>query len=150
MSNKKGKTLMEVLEPHFGDDDGTLPCLENLDKPFELDRGDACNLKPVGQHVLILRDAQKENILPSGIILPPEKEDKTDIRFGTVVRIGNGRKLANGKVVPMTVKPGDRVVFMETPFTKLGRAHRIDGIRVDGGRYDLVREIDVIGIIESE
>jgi len=64
-------------------------------------------LKVLGDHVLIKADA--EETTRGGILLPDTAREKP--QRGTVIAVGEGRRLDNGKVVPLELKVGDRVIF---------------------------------------
>lgn len=71
-----------------------------------------------------------------GIIKPASYEDKPEL--GTVIKVGTGRILDSGTVVPLAVKPGDTVYFNKYSTTKFN---------FDGEDYFVVREEDIVGYI---
>jgi chaperonin GroES len=93
-------------------------------------------IKPLRDQVLI--QPLKEEVKKGGILLPDtvlkEKPEK-----GKVVAVGPG-KIVDGKVVPMSVKKGDIVLF-----TKYGP----NEIKVDGKDYLVAREEDVLAIVQK-
>lgn len=95
------------------------------------------NIQPLSDHVLIEAAAQEEKT-KSGIYLP-ESADKERPEQGKILAVGPGKKLTSGKVVPMSVKVGDKVLF-----TKYGP----NEIKVDNKEYLIAREEDVLAIIE--
>jgi len=64
-------------------------------------------LKMLGDHVLVKADP--EETTRGGILLPDTAREKP--QRGTIVAVGEGRRLDNGKLVPLEVKAGDRVIF---------------------------------------
>ena len=94
-------------------------------------------IKPLGDRVLIepLHEEKKKG----GIILP-ETVDKERPEKGRVVAVGAGRIDDNGKKIAMNVKKGDKVLF-----TKYGP----DEVEVDGKKYLVGDEDDILAIIES-
>jgi chaperonin GroES len=64
-------------------------------------------LKVLGDHVLVRPD--EEETTRGGILLPDTARERP--QRGTVMAVGEGRRLDNGKVVPLGVKVGDRVIF---------------------------------------
>ncbi len=87
-------------------------------------------LKVLGDHVLVRPD--EEEATRGGILLPDTAREKP--QRGTVMAVGEGRRLDNGKIVPLEVKVGDRVIF-----SKYG------GIEVkDGDEEYLVLGIDSV------
>lgn len=83
-------------------------------------------------HVLV--KAKKEDS-STGLIKPDQYEDKSEL--GEVVAVGKGRILENGKIVPMTVKPGDTILFGK---------YSTEKIRFGGEDYLILREEDIIAI----
>ena len=95
------------------------------------------NIKPLSDHVLI--EPLKTEEKTSGGILLPETTDKEKSEQGVVIAIGMGKKTEDGKIVPVSVKPGDKVLF-----SKYGP----NEIKVDGKEYLMAREEDILAIIE--
>lgn len=93
-------------------------------------------IKPLGDRVLIepLREERKRG----GIILP-DTVDKERPESGKVIAIGPGRKDEAGKLMPMNIKKGDRVLF-----TKYGPVE----IKIEDKEYLIAREEDVLAVIE--
>ena len=101
--------------------------------------GGSINLQPLGDRVVVERD-ESESRTAGGIVLPDTAKDKP--ARGTVVSVGDGRLLENGKRAPFQVKEGDHVVFStyagdEVPF-KIGERKLL-----------LLHEEDILAIIES-
>jgi len=94
---------------------------------------------PLGDRVLVRpglsEDAKKTK---SGIIIP-ETADKEHPDQGEVIAVGEGKKDEDGKLVPMTVKVGDRVLF-----SKYGP----DEIKVDGEEYYILHEDSILAVIK--
>jgi len=95
------------------------------------------DIKPLSDHVLI-ETIKGEEKTKSGILLPDTIE-KEKPEQGKIIAVGKGRKLASGKVVPLEVKVGDRVIF-----TKYGP----NEIKVEGKEYLIAKEEDILAIIE--
>lgn len=95
------------------------------------------NIKPLSNHILIEPIEPKEKT-ESGILLP-ETAEKRRSEQGKVIAVGPGKRTSSGKVIPMTIKPGDRVLF-----TKYGP----NEIEVDGKEYLIAAEDDILAIIE--
>ncbi len=107
-------------------------------KKSEKGDGGPISLQPLGDRVVLEREESVERTA-GGILLPDTAKDKP--ARGTVVSVGDGRLLDNGKRAPFQVKAGDRVVFSsyagdEVPF-KLGERKLL-----------LLREEDILAIIE--
>ena len=73
-----------------------------------------------------------------GGILIPDTADKEKPQEGKVVAVGDGKVLENGKLQPLSVKAGDRVLF-----SKYGP----NEIKVDDKEYLIAKEEDILGII---
>ncbi len=86
--------------------------------------------------MLVKRKASEEKT-PGGLIVPDAAKEKP--LEGTVVAVGNGRILENGKVIPLDVKAGDQILFGKYAGTEL---------KVDGQDLLMLSEADVLGVIE--
>ena len=95
------------------------------------------NIKPLSDHILI--EPMKTEEKSKGGIFLPETASKEKSEEGKVVAVGPGRITNEGKMVPMAVKPGDKVLF-----TKYGP----NEIKVDGKEYLIASESDILAIIE--
>jgi len=94
-------------------------------------------IKPLSDHILIepVKEPEKTK---SGILLP-ETAEKERPEEGKVIAVGPGRKTEEGKIIPLSVKPGQRVLF-----TKYGP----NEIKVEGKEYLIAKEEDILAIIE--
>lgn len=95
------------------------------------------NIKPLADNVLIEPSAQEEKT-KSGIFLP-ESAKKERPEQGKVIAIGSGKKTSAGKIIPMEVKVGDKVLF-----TKYGP----NEIEINGKEYLIAKQEDILAIIE--
>ncbi len=95
------------------------------------------NLKPISDY-LIVKPLGEESVTKSGIVLP-DTMDKEKPERGEVIAAGPGKRQDNGTVAPMDVKVGDKVMF---------KKYSPDEIKVDGVEYLVIRESDVMLIIE--
>lgn len=95
-------------------------------------------IKPLHDRVLIRRIEQDEKTA-GGIIIPDSAKEKPV--KGEVLAIGPGARDDSGKVVPLDVKVGDVVLF-----TKWGGTE----IKVDGEELLILKESDLIGIVEDD
>jgi chaperonin GroES len=93
-------------------------------------------LRPLYDRVLVRR-VDSENVTKGGLIIPETAKEKP--LEGEIVAAGNGRVLEDGSVRALTVKPGDRVLFAKYAETE---------VKVDGETLLLLREEDLLGIIE--
>ncbi|PIS34424.1 MAG: co-chaperone GroES [Parcubacteria group bacterium CG08_land_8_20_14_0_20_43_9] len=95
------------------------------------------NIKPLADYILI-EPVTAEEKTKSGIFLP-ETAEKERPEQGNVVAVGTGKKTASGKVIPLDVKVGDKVLF-----TKYGP----NEIEIDGKEYLIAREDDILAVLE--
>lgn len=93
--------------------------------------------KPLNNYVLIQR-IEEENKTAGGIIIPDTAREKPS--RGRVVAVGDGAT-ENGTRIPMTVKPNDIVLFAKW-------AASANEVKLDGTDYVLIKESDILGIIE--
>lgn len=93
--------------------------------------------KPLNNYVLIQR-IEEENKTAGGIIIPDTAREKPS--RGRVIAVGNG-DVQNGNRVPMTVQAGDIVLFAKW-------AASANEVKIEGTDYVLVKESDILGIIE--
>ena len=94
-------------------------------------------LRPLHDRILIKRIEEKET-LKGGIIIPDTAKEKP--QEAEVVAVGTGKKTEDGKAVALDVKPGDRILF--------GKYSGAE-IRIDDQEYLIVREDEVLGILEQ-
>ncbi len=94
------------------------------------------NVKPLGDRVVI-KPMEAEERTAGGIVLPDTAKEKP--QKGGVVAAGPGRTLEDGGVSEMSVKIGDVVLFAKYAGT---------AITVDGDEYQIMREADILAIIE--
>jgi chaperonin GroES len=94
-------------------------------------------IKPIADHILI-EPIKVEEKTKAGILLP-ETAEKERPEQGKVVAIGPGKKDRTGKVIPLEVKVGDKVLF-----TKYGPAE----IKVEDKEYLIAKQEDILAIIE--
>ncbi|OGT25740.1 MAG: co-chaperone GroES [Gammaproteobacteria bacterium RIFCSPLOWO2_02_FULL_42_14] len=95
------------------------------------------NIRPLHDRVVIKR-LDEERTSAGGIVIPDTAAEKP-VR-GTVMAIGAGKMLTDGKVVPLAVKKGDTVVFGKYSGTE---------IKIEGQELIVMREEDIMGIIEK-
>lgn len=94
-------------------------------------------IRPLNNRVLIKR-IEELTRTPGGLFLPDTAKEKPI--EGEVLAVGEGRVDDNGKLVPMTIQVGDRIVFSKYSGTE---------IKLDGEEYLLMREDDILGIVEK-
>ena len=94
-------------------------------------------VKPLGDRVLIKHVDEAEQVR-GGIIIPDSAKEKP--QEAVVIALGTGRKDDDGKLVAFNVKVGDLVLISKYGGTE---------VKIDGVTHLLVREDDILGIIES-
>jgi chaperonin GroES len=95
----------------------------------------AAKIRPLHDRVIVKRIAEEEKT-KGGIIIPDTAKEKP--QEGRVVAVGKG-KHEDGKVIPLDVKAGDRILF--------GKYSGAE-IKLDGEEHLILREDDILGIIE--
>ena len=95
------------------------------------------NLKPLDDRIVI-KQSEAEEKTAGGIILPDSAKEKPLI--GKVIAIGPGKLLDDGKRAKMSVKKDDEVIY--------GKYMGSD-IEIDREKYVILRESDVLGIVEK-
>ena len=94
-------------------------------------------VKPLHDRILIKRVEEKETV-KGGIIIPDTAKEKP--QEGEVIAVGGGKKTEEGKVIPLDVKAGDRILFGKYSGTE---------IKIDDVEFLIIREDEVLGIIEA-
>jgi chaperonin GroES len=95
------------------------------------------NIRPLYDRIVVKRVEEQESTL-HGIVIPDSAKEKP--QEGEVLAIGRGKRLENGKLVALDVKAGDRILFGK---------YSGNEIKLDGTEYIIMREDDVLGILES-
>ncbi len=95
------------------------------------------NIKPLDDRILV-KQSEAEEKTAGGIVLPDTAKEKP--QRGTVIAVGPGKMLNDGNRSGMDVKVGDEVVYGKYAGTE---------IEVSGEKYVIIRENDVLGIIEK-
>ena len=95
------------------------------------------NIKPLSDHILI-EPIKEEEKTESGILLP-ETADKERPEQGKVIAVGPGKKTSSGKIIPMDVKVGQKVLFTK---------YAPNEIKVDDKEYLIAKQEDILAIIE--
>ena len=92
-------------------------------------------LKPIGDRVIVQRLGSAEKT-KGGLYLPDAAQEKP--QEGKVIAVGSGRTLKSGKVVPLSVKAGDRIIFGKYSGSE---------ITVDDKEYVFLSEDDILAIV---
>jgi chaperonin GroES len=94
------------------------------------------NLRPLQDRIIVKR-LEEETVTAGGIFIPETAKEKP--QKGEVIAVGNGKKTEDGKILPVDVKKGDKVLFGKYAGTE---------IKIDGQEYLIMREDDILGIME--
>jgi chaperonin GroES len=95
------------------------------------------SLKPLGNRVVV-EPIEQEEVTAGGIVLPETAKEKP--QKGKVLSVGPGDRDEDGKRIPMDVAAGDTVLFAKYAGTE---------IKVDGKKLLILRESDLLAIVES-
>lgn len=94
------------------------------------------NLRPLQDRIIVKR-VEEETKTAGGLFIPETAKEKP--QRGEIVAVGNGKKTEDGKVLPLDVKVGDIVLFGKYAGTE---------IKVDGNDYLMMREDDILAVVE--
>ena len=94
------------------------------------------NIRPLNDRILVLRE-EKEEKTRGGIVIPDTAKEKP--QEGKVVAVGPGKVNEKGERIPPDVKENDRVLFGK---------YAGNEIRVEGIEYSIMREDDILGVLE--
>ena len=98
----------------------------------------AQKIRPLQDRIIVKR-VEEEEKTKGGIIIPDTAKEKPI--EGKVIAVGNGKVLEDGKVRPLDIKAGDRVLFSKYAGTE---------IKLDGVEHLIMREEDILGVIEDK
>jgi chaperonin GroES len=96
------------------------------------------NIRPLYDRIVVKRLDNETEKTASGLFIPDSAKEKP--QEGEVVAVGQGKRGDDGKVMPLDVKAGDRILF--------GKYSGSD-IKMDGNEYLIMREDEVLGVIEN-
>ena len=93
-------------------------------------------VKPLHDRVLVTRLDKKKDEKRGGIIIPDSAKEKP--MEGKVIAVGSGRRLKDGKRVPLEVKVGDRILFGKYAGTE---------VKINDKEHMIIKEDEVLGVI---
>jgi chaperonin GroES len=93
-------------------------------------------IRPLQDRILVKR-IEEEETTKGGIIIPDTAKEKP--QEGKVIAVGKGKVGDDGKLTPLDVKKGDRVLFSKYSGTE---------VNIDGEEHLIIREDDVLGVME--
>ncbi len=93
-------------------------------------------IRPLQDRIIVKRVAEEE-LTKGGIIIPDSAKEKP--QEGKVIAVGKGKVSEDGKLQPLDVKKGDKVLFSKYAGTE---------INIEGEEHLIIREDDVLGVLE--
>src|SRR3954465_454837 len=105
--------------------------------PYPHEKGERMNFRPLHDRVLVRR-VEAEEKSAGGIIIPDTAKEKP--QEGEVVAVGGGAKSDEGKITPLDVKAGDKILFGKWSGTE---------VKLNGEDLIIMKEGDVMGVIEN-
>ena len=93
-------------------------------------------IRPLHERVLVRR-LEEEEVSKGGIIIPDSAKEKP--AEGEIVAVGNGKKTDDGKLIPLDVKVGDKILFSK---------YSGSDIKLDGEEFLIMREDDILAVVE--
>src|ERR1700689_1866636 len=96
------------------------------------------NIRPLYDRIVVKRIEDDTEKTAGGLFIPDSAKEKP--QQGEVVSVGQGKRNDEGKLIPLDVKAGDRILF--------GKYSGSD-IKVDGEEYMIMREDEVLGVLEG-
>jgi chaperonin GroES len=97
----------------------------------------AMKIRPLHDRVIVKR-MEEERKTASGIVIPDTAAEKPD--QGEIIAVGTGKKDDQGKLIPLDVKVGDRVLFGK---------YAGQTVKVEGEELLVMREEDIMGVVEK-
>ena len=94
-------------------------------------------IRPLQDRVLVKRLEEEPEKTKGGIIIPDTAKEKP--QQGKVVAVGKGKVNEDGKVTPLDVRVGDRVLFGKYAGSE---------VKIDGDEHLIMREEDILGVVE--
>ena len=95
-------------------------------------------IRPLHDRVIVKR-IEEERKSAGGIVIPDTAAEKPD--QGEIVAVGKGKKDDNGKLIPIDVKVGDRVLFGKWSGTE---------VKIDGQELLIMKESDIMGVLDEQ
>jgi len=95
-------------------------------------------IRPLQDRVIVKR-LEEEEKTKGGIIIPDTAKEKP--QEGKVIAVGKGKLTEDGKLIPLDVKAGDRILFGKYSGTE---------VKIEGEEHLIMREEDILGVIEAK
>jgi chaperonin GroES len=102
-----------------------------------MERSNKMDIRPLHDRIIVER-LEEETKTAGGIIIPDTAKEKP--QQGKVIAVGKGKRTEDGKLLPLDVKVGDKILFGKYAGTE---------IKIEGQEFLMMREDDVLGVIEG-
>jgi len=96
----------------------------------------AVRLRPLGDRVIV-KPIEKKDEVRSGLIIPDTAKEKP--QEGEIIAAGKGKIGEDGKLIPMDVKAGDKILYGKYSGTE---------VKMDGQEFLIMHQDDILGIVE--
>ena len=96
----------------------------------------AVRLRPLGDRVIV-KPIEKKDEVRSGLIIPDTAKEKP--QEGEIIAAGKGKIGEDGKLIPMDVKAGDKILYGKYSGTE---------VKLDGQEFLIMHQDDILGIVE--
>ncbi len=96
------------------------------------------NIRPLYDRIVVKRIEDEKETKIGGLFIPDSAKEKP--QEGEVVAVGKGKRLEDGKLVPLDVAKGDRILFGKYSGSE---------IRLDGEEFMIMREDEVLGVLDG-
>jgi chaperonin GroES len=97
------------------------------------------NIRPLYDRIVVKRLDNEAEKTSGGLFIPDSAKEKP--QEGEVMSVGKGKRLEDGKVVPLDVQPGDKILFGKYSGSE---------IKLDGEEFLIMREDEVLGILDAQ
>jgi chaperonin GroES len=95
-------------------------------------------IRPLYDRIVVKRITDEVEKTAGGLFIPDSAKEKP--QEGEVIAVGQGKRADDGKLIPLDVKPGDRILF--------GKYSGSD-IKMDGEEFMIMREDEVLGVLDG-
>jgi chaperonin GroES len=115
-----------------------MPVEQATDSNSAISEVEAMKFRPLHDRVVVRR-VEEDTKTPGGIIIPDTAKEKP--MQGEVIAVGPGARDESGRIVPLDLKKGDRVLFGKWSGTE---------VKIDGQELLIMKESDILGVIEGK
>lgn len=96
-------------------------------------------IRPLYDRVVVKRIEDSKQAMQGGLYIPDSAKEKP--QEGEVIAVGQGKRLENGTLVALDVRPGDKILFGKYSGSE---------IKLDGEEYMIMREDEILGILDQK